>query len=194
MGRVAALRLTGIVVGLFGPGAVRSIHARMTESDRWPGGIVRIYDAAPSAAQPFRAAVRAWNTSGAHVRFEVVPRSEADVVVAFGSASKCDRGDAACAPVGHWGAKPEIIWLVDHDDPEDEAHILVHELGHVIGLEHSGGCTAMNPHWPPCLRAWDGHWRCRLLERPDIARAVELYGGRVLPARRSPFCRDGSGL
>jgi len=68
--------------------------------------------------------------------------------------------------------------------------VIVHEMGHVMGLDHDNGrCAVMNvPLLGRCGQPQEPwRFRCRALEADDVRGAVRLYGGRVrkLPA---PHC------
>jgi hypothetical protein len=160
----------------------------------WPSGEIPIHNAAREDEQPFLAAVAAWNSSGADVHFRVVPERQAKVVVRRGSSSPCGPGAAGCAEIGYTGGEQSVVWLVQQLDQIDTTRVLVHELGHALGLTHVNGCAAMNPGWHGCPGPPAGDWRCRLLEAGDVARAIDLYGGRAKPLRTPAVCPLGEGV
>jgi hypothetical protein len=161
----------------------------------WPHGRITVRNDDVADGIPFVAAIHAWNTSGAAVRFTIASRGvEPDIVVRIGPAAECGPRAVACAPIGYAREKPGVVWVVHRLDRQDEAHVLVHELGHVIGLTHRPGCNAMNPDGDGCPLPPPGEWRCRLLERVDLARAVRLYGGEAARVRTPANCLDGRGF
>ena len=166
---------------------------------RWRGGRIPYYNAARGNAWAVKRAVRAWNRSGARVRFVAVRRSRARVVIRYFSARGCV--PAGRTPVS-WnprtGRALRAAVLLSRPDPRQAACsrwsiaiTAAHELGHVLGLNHeTRGCALMNPSStnispslcdPRPLPDW--RWRCRLLEPDDVRGAVRAYGGR---ARRRP--------
>jgi hypothetical protein len=154
-----------------------------------------VVDEAPQYAWSLARALQAWNESGASVHFSEVrsPRAKVRVVAARNGPCSISPDVAACTERGHDG--PRTIWIIQHLDRYDEAEVLVHELGHVIGLGHdtSGACVAMATSlWQGCEQPPVGDWRCRLLSVRDVAAAAAVVGG--IPVRRSEpiFCRRGA--
>ena len=48
--------------------------------------------------------------------------------------------------------------------------------------------TGSSRRWGGCPAARESQWRCRLIERDDLRRALRLYGGRRRPLRAPPVC------
>ena len=170
---------------------------------KWRGGRIPYYNAARGNAWAVKRAVRAWNRSGARVRFVAVRRSRARVVIRYFSARGCV--PAGRTPVS-WnprtGRAIRAAVLLSRPDPRQAACsrwsiaiTAAHELGHVLGLNHeTRRCALMNPSStnispslcdPRPLPDW--RWRCRLLEPDDVRGAVRAYGGRVR-RRPAPVC------
>ncbi len=169
---------------------------------KWSKGQVPYFLAAGQHRWAVKKAVRAWNKSGARVRFKAVRRSKAKLIIGYYSRRVQPRATDQCGS-GHatLGYVPGAsrVWLprltrrspyADHNC----ALIVVHELGHVLGLAHEERrCATMNStsvnlsprHCPP-NREWE--WRCRLLERDDVRGVVKRYGGRVRRARTPAMC------
>ena len=163
----------------------------------WPGGRVTYVDRTryPEAV---RLAVRAWNSSGARIRFVKAKRPRnAQLVIEHEQGMPCAFGVAS---VGYAPRAYARVGGRDQDgDPcpwPEVALKTAHELGHVLGLNHIGEstCATMNPTTTNgvaptgCLAPDDeakpGRWWCRMVARPDIRGAKRLYGGKVL--ERSP--------
>ena len=150
---------------------------------RWPGKTIRYYDTLPrSFGWSVKAAAKAWNKSGAKVRFkEVTKRGRAQVVVGFGDT----HGSAGYASIGKQsGAYVHLVrQKLDRDQYANMGRLIAHEFGHVLGLDHvpPGGCKLMDAAWPTDCRVPRESWQyhCRWLARDDIRGAVRLYGGKV---------------
>ena len=156
------------------------------------------------------AAIGAWNRSGARVRLVAVARAaHADVIIVASDralARAClPRRD--CAGIAsrtgyHRNARrPARIYLTtaparEYGDDAVATTIAAHELGHILGLGHRGGCSIMNND------ALETTCRAKQLYPgseaylcgpmlADIKDAIALYGGRVRPGYR-PVCPSAS--
>lgn len=157
----------------------------------WPGGIITLHNAALAYSDGLSRAVRAWNTSGARLRFRYASAANAQVLIELAQPSACDGHAAACANLGYTGQRSHV-WIVQQLDRDDAASVLAHELGHIVGLGHVKGCVAMNPRrWESCSPPPAGMWRCRLLEAGDVERAVALYGGAGRRLQGRVYCPRG---
>jgi hypothetical protein len=162
------------------------------EGGRWATHTISYYTETPAFRWSVDTAAYAWNTSGANVRFVKVPRAAlANVVI--GSRWYDHAGDAHVQFVGDRIVGAQVGIQGGHDRYET-ALIAVHELGHVLGLDHETHvCAAMNPtvgddHTTLCPAPPAGQWTCRLLQPDDVRGAVALYGGTVRPWRGTSFC------
>ena len=163
---------------------------------KWPGGIVRYFNAAPEHDWALQQAVAAWNGSGAHVRFEASTEQLAQLVITSKDVEKCGHGHATLG----WTPRARATVFRPGDGPGCDsfsaARVLAHELGHVHRarsrrhalrrdeLEGQSARSGALPAGPP----WQ--WRCRLLEEADVLAAAKLYGGHPAPARGTATARS----
>ncbi len=170
----------------------RSARAYTIGGTRWPGSPAHItyYETTPASYRwSIAQAAAAWNTSGVRVRLvRVTSRSHAQVVI---SRSGDVPQGGGYATIGY--AQNAYIHLnMGAVDKWSFTGVVAHEMGHILGLNHAVHvCAVMNavvyvscnPLWPP--NAWQ--WRCRVLQKDDLAGATHLYGGTP-KLRHHMFC------
>jgi hypothetical protein len=167
---------------------------------RWRTGRITYFNAARKSRWSVTQAVKAWNRSGARVRFVPASRSRAKLVIRYHPTSRC-LGFAYAQPYYDQSrrvARAEVVIPRPRSSNPfcsrwGQVLVVAHELGHVLGLDHeSRRCATMNPATSglkpsECPEQPEWQWRCRILEGDDVRGAVSIYGGRV-KRRPRPFC------
>jgi matrixin len=160
-----------VIVALSAPAA----SAYRLGGEKWPGHRITYHNAFPREAKVVRAAVRAWNHSGVHLRFVATSRRRAEVIIhrmprdffptvnvpGYGKVNTDSDGLATLGRVSKssWGSSPSgkytyrgaNVWLQPVRrarglDAASMISVAAHELGHVLGLNHQRRtCALMNP-------------------------------------------------
>jgi chitodextrinase len=189
---------TAVVTLLLALGMAAPAQAYRLEHTRWYSHTITFYTAASRYKQAAAAAARAWNTSGAHVRWKAVSRRRARVVITT-STRIPGAGQARFRSFGGIVRRASIRLLPDvangFTSPVAaravETGAIAHEMGHVLGLAHEQRrCTTMNAAlWEKCP-APPNPWqtRCRPLTADDIRGVVRLYGGKVRKRLPAQYC------
>ena len=154
---------------------------------KWPGNRILYWAKVPASFQwSLDTAIRQWNRTGLDMTFVRVPRSRAQLSVTVGDTQGAD----GLATVGYqprnWVHLAKDLLRSTPGMTEAyrrvvAAHIITHELGHNLGLQHTGGCHLMTAilYLPDCpmMAGEIGHYRCRIVDAQALDRTVRLYGG-----------------
>jgi hypothetical protein len=195
------LALLGVVPGASGAAA----GPTPVGGKAWTVPVIRLYDITPRLyREGIDIAIRSWNESRVGVRFARTSRRDrAHVVVGTARYPGDVAGKATLGMTkGAWVRLDTALIATEHDErngtifnlaggavPEDIADTMAHELGHVLGLKHTRGCSLMLVNeLPSCgLRRPEGMWACRLQQRRDLVAMSRRYGGPGA-LRSVPFC------
>ena len=158
--------------------APASASAYAVGGHAWPGDTIGYHTAARAYSPAVDRAARAWNRARAGVRFVKTARRDADVVVRYGQ-ERC----AGRSPMGY-GRRWELTIVRLGADCSRSLITLtaIHELGHVLGLDHDNRrCARMNDSFSPggtpgsCAPHSLSYWLKNPLEPDDIAGARAIY-------------------
>lgn len=207
MANLTSRAATPLIAGLLAALALLALPAQSsaykTFGTKWPGGRVTYYNGIKAYDPAVKAAVRAWNNSGARVKLIRVSKKKARVKIRYMPDSSC-RGLARLPRAKR--TTNATIYLPKPTAPAacrdvfTMTIIAAHEFGHVLGLNHENRrCAVMNSTGnraggalcaeaggtPPWL------WRCRILEPDEVRGAIRIYGGtyRASKFKSSPLCQ-----
>ncbi len=171
---------------------------RHVNSRIWSQRTLTYYEQVPAKWHwSLATAVAKWNAAGAKIRFvRVSTRAKARLVISYAHLG-AKAGEATVGPTTHpWVHLSDAYRNVDATVAVNRIQVMgifAHELGHVLGFEHtSTRCALMSPVLDVvgCGTVSDarpGYYKCATIGRSLSARLVKLYGGRTRAAG-APWC------
>lgn len=183
-----ALRTATAATGLLAI-VIAASPASASADPHWAGHVVRYIDRSHSRWD-VRTAVALWNRSQTGVRLVAARRGQRAQIRIFASA--CPQQFAGHPPGGPCGFYPPDgrVYLATRRDGgglfTSGEELAAHELGHALGLLHSGPCSVMVPNvaFKQCTSP---EAQCGPTDA-DARSIVRLYGGHVRRFDRSRGC------
>lgn len=171
-----------IAVAIVAWACAPAAHAYELDGIPWPGrpATITYWNGTAYGPQIDRAA-RAWNESGARVRFRPASKRTAKLRIVDDERPAL-RGYGIAHGIASVGYQPRNRVAVGRGaGGVGLVGVLAHELGHVLGLVHDDDrCAVMNTGpWTRCT----GTPSCSILQRDDVRGAIRRYGGRARPPR-----------
>ena len=169
--RLPVVACMSVALWLAGPATA---DAYVIGGNAWPDATIRYHAAARGYATPVNRAARIWNGARVGVRFVRSSRARADVIVRYGG-PRC----GGAAPVGYGrGFRGSWVQLGAGCSKDLITLTAVHELGHVLGLDHEEGSLRPDERRVRLQRVAE-------LLRPPLARPL---AGPAAHRRRHPRC------
>jgi hypothetical protein len=170
-----------------------SVAARVR---KWPGRTIPYYEKIPKKWDwSLDRAIAHWNESGSRIKFVEVPRRKAKLVISYGDTGGADGVGTLGYQYRNYVHLSPGYKKADQFNPETRVwvgRLFAHELGHVLGFEHtSGQCALMYPvyNFGVCETlavGKPGYYNCRWIDKKLLRRFTQMYGGK--PKRPPKVC------
>lgn len=157
----------------------------------WSGRKITFYESIPAKWDwSLTRAIEHWNKSGARIKFvEVASARRADLKISYGYTGGADGMATLGQQSKNWVHLSPAYKKVDETDPVTRVwvgRLFAHELGHVLGFDHTGGCTLMTPVFmmgtggcKVLSQDQPGYYYCRWIDKALLRRFIDWYGGRA---------------